>query len=87
MEKIAQLRNWIGKFFLLALGMLMLVAVFYRDIGEMLLLLDKPAPKWTNIHYWFIFIGCAFTVGGLFLNNVLDGLSAGFKNFVNKFSK
>ena len=86
-NKLTEIRNWIGKGFLLILGMFLLLAVFYRDGLEMFMLTDKKAPDWSNTHYIFLSTGSAFVIGGVYLNNILDGVSAGFKNLMNRFTK
>lgn len=87
LKKIGEIRNWIGKFFLLALGMLLMAAVFYRDLKEFFMLVEPTDYKWTDRHYIMLFSGGAFVIGGVFLNNILDGASSWFKNWANKLSK
>ena len=86
-NKLTEIRNWIGKGFLLLLGMALLIALFYRDGMEMLMLTEKPAPDWSKTHYIFLGTGSAFVIGGVYLNNILDGVSAAFKNLMNRFTK
>ncbi len=86
-DKLTGIRNWIGKFFLLFLGMVMLLGAVYADLLEMFQFTETKAPEWTEKHKWFLIIGVAFVVGGVFLNNMLDAVSTGLKNFANKFTK
>ena len=88
MTKITNIRNWIGKGFLLILGMVILAALFYPHVLSGFLLTEREVQDFgTTGDFWQLSIGSAFVAGGVFLNNILDGLSQGFKSFMAKFSK
>jgi len=88
MSNLTNIRNWIGKVFLLILGMIILISLFYAHVMSGLLLTDKEVHDFGTSGDWLqLTIGTGFVAGGVFLNNILDGLSQGFKGFVAKMIK
>lgn len=88
MTRIRNIRNWIGKGFLLLLGMVILASLFYPHVLSGFLLTEREVNDFGTLGDFIqLAVGTAFVAGGVFLNNILDGLSQGFKAVVGKFSK
>lgn len=88
MDKLTNIRNWTGKAFLLILGMVILAALFYPHIMAGFLLTDREVHDFgSGGDFLQLSIGTAFVAGGVFLNNILDGLSQGFKAFASQLGK
>lgn len=87
MSNLTNIRNWIGKAFLLILGMAILAALFYPHIMAGFLLTEREIPDFgSGGDFLQLSIGTAFVAGGVFLNNILDGLSQGFRGLVSNLT-
>lgn len=79
-NKITEIRNWIGKTMLWLIGIALILSRVYPFIMVGFWLSDRPEPEVGTAFFILNFFGLVFILGGVYLNKLLDSL-------FNKFGK